>query len=254
MEWIAAILLFLIGSRLFAVLGWLTIAGAFAAFLMASLLYAAWGINGLIPALTFLIFSSIWTRWPGGIKGQARRRNVYQVIANGLPAALFALLELFHHHALWNLMMAASFAAAAADTWSTEWGRPLGGAPLSLRNLKPATPGDSGAISAVGTLASLSGSGSVALASLFSGKVDNCGMWILLYAGLFGGLVDSLAGAWIQGLWRSQDGTISEEQAKAGAGATLVRGVGRIDNNVVNLFAAGSGALFALLIRIVWPD
>jgi uncharacterized protein (TIGR00297 family) len=249
-----AFLVLAAGILLFMALRWLTIVGALAAASMAILLVAAWGYAALAPALTFLVFSSLWTRWPGGVKGRARRRNLFQVLANGLPAALFAIVEIVHHDSLWVLMMSASFAAAAADTWSTEWGRPLGGYPVSLRPLRIASPGDSGAISAVGTLASMVGAASIALSAKAAGFLDNCDTWTVLYAGLIGGIADSLAGAWIQGQWISASGKHTEDRRDAGSNGQLVRGIAWVDNNVVNLIATGTGALVALLMRIVWPD
>ncbi|MFH0882661.1 MAG: DUF92 domain-containing protein [bacterium] len=254
MDLILASLVLVAGIYLFVALRLLTIPGALAAASMAILLFAAWGFAALVPALTFLIFSSLWTRWPGGAKGHERRRNLVQVLANGLPATLLAIIEIVYHNGLWGLMMSASFAAAAADTWSTEWGRPLGGNPVSLRTVRTAPPGESGAISALGTLASMAGAASVALSAKFAGILDNCDTWTVLYAGLFGGIADSLAGAWIQGQWISASGTRTEVRLDAGANGQLARGVTWVDNNAVNLLAAGTGALVALLIHIVWPD
>lgn len=241
------------GGLLIVLLGLLTFSGTFAAAGMAILFYAAWGPAGLVPALVFLLLSSLWTRWPGRTRGRERRRNLLQVLANGLPGSLFALFEIISHNGLWGLMMTASFAAAAADTWSTEWGRSLGGAPVSLRTFKATGAGESGAVSALGCLASFAGAGSVAAASRFAAGFSACETWTVLYAGFFGGIVDSLVGAWIQGHWRRPDGTWTESRKEAGSEASPTRGIAWVNNDVVNLLAAGAGALAALSIRSVWP-
>lgn len=234
-------------------LGLFTVARAFAAGVLAVLLYAAWELPGLYPALAFLFLGSLWTLWPGGARGKKRRRVAVQVLANGSVAGLAALGQLLLPHPAWVFVMTGSFAAVAADTWSTEWGRAFGGRPLCLRRLKRVDPGESGAVSAAGFLASLAGAGSVALAAIVGDLVPVRSIPLILLAGFAGSLVDSLAGAWLQARWRDREGKITEERRDAGLPRPL-RGVRWIDNNTVNLIAAITGALVAFAFRniAVW--
>lgn len=55
----------------------------------------------------------------------------------------------------------ASLAAATSDTWATEIGRRYGGKPFQLRQISKDEIGRSGAMTFIGTLASLAGSSSL---------------------------------------------------------------------------------------------
>lgn len=227
----------------------LTFAGAVLAGVMALLLAAAGGFGWLAPALAFLLPASLWTRWPGGSRRTDWTRTVSQVLANGGVAVLAAVIAvLFRDPELGGLLLSGAFAAAAADTWSTEWGRAFGGAPLSLRTFRRVESGRSGAISAAGLLASLAGGASVAIAAGLAGVVDSGRIYAILWAGVIGGFADSLAGAWVQGIWRSAEGRFHETPRDAGPGATLVRGAAWIRNDAVNAFATVVGASAACIL------
>jgi uncharacterized protein (TIGR00297 family) len=217
---------------------------------MAALLWSAGGWGWLAPPLTFLLLTGVWTRWPGRSR-RDRTRRLRQVAANGLPSTavgLAALLGLQEDAAA--LMVAGSFAAAAGDTWATEWGGAFGGRPLSLRSFRRVCPGTSGAVSLPGTFASLAGAGSVALAGWLAGMYGVCAAWIVVLAGVAGSLLDSIAGAWLQQRWAGPAGEDLEEKGRAGEPARRVRGLPGVDNDVVNLLATSAGALVPLILTI----
>ncbi len=223
----------------------LTIPGALLASLMAVCLWIAGGFGWIIPALVFLMLSSLWTRWPGGSK--RIRRNSRQVLANGLVAIAGSIIAIIGYKETGVIIMTGAFAAAAADTWSTEWGKTFGGKPVSLRSFKKVEPGVSGAVSKVGTIASVFGSGSVVIAGYFAEIIDRVYLVPLIIAGVLGGVGDSLAGAFAQAIWRDRQGRLTEE--KTGKSEyKLERGISWIDNNIVNLIATIIGALSALFL------
>lgn len=227
--------------------GLLTLPASIAAGVMAIILWHAWGVAGLAPALFFLISSSLWTRWPGKAKREARLRSLSQVFANGSIGTVSTLLWFLTKDPVWLGAMIGSFSAATADTWSSEWGRGLGGTPLSLRTLQRVQAGDSGAISLVGTIASLAGALSVAGVSLKIGLIEPDWFSIILLAGFAGGMADSFAGAWFQAQWLDKDGSTTETRPVDATRENLIHGLPWVNNDVVNLVATGAGAILAVM-------
>ncbi|MBD3167549.1 DUF92 domain-containing protein, partial [bacterium] len=200
----------------------------------------------------FFVLAGIWTRWPGGARDEKRRRNARQVLANGGVAGLGAMLALLGFQESGTMVMAGTFAAAAADTWATEWGRAFGGAPLSLRTGKRTEPGVSGAVSLTGTVASLLGAASVATALWSVQLLTIFPVILITAAGFIGAAADSIAGARLQAVWQMPDGGTTEHGSKAGDDAVMVRGVRWIDNDVVNGIATATGAISAVLLINIW--
>ncbi|MBS1262596.1 MAG: hypothetical protein MAG453_01952 [Calditrichaeota bacterium] len=235
------------GSVLIASLRLLTVPATFVAAGMAFLLLLAGGWSWLAPALAFLFLAGLWTRWPGASHDRDRTRRARQVLANGIAPMLFSLAAIITGAAFLAIPVAGCYAAAAADTWATEWGGAFGGRPLDLRTLRLARAGQSGAVSALGTAATVAGAASVAVACAWAGMIG----WELALpvtaAGAGGSLIDSLSGAWLQGLWRTERGELVEER-RAGEPVEIQRGVRWIDNDVVNLIATASGGVLAWLI------
>lgn len=161
------------------------------------------------------------------------QRDAWQVLANGGVAALCALLGLPE-------AMLGALAAANADTWATELGSLFGGKPRRITTLAPAEPGESGAVSLLGTLAALAGAG---LLGAFAGAA-----WLgVTLAGFLAALADSVVGATLQAQWRdTTTGRWSEiPQGKP------ARGVNWIRNDAVNILATLVGAVTAHLLRHV---
>ena len=92
-------------------------------------------------------------------------RDYAQVLANGGVPALFSLLYLVTDNPLALLAFAVSLASANADTWASEIGVLSSRDPVLLFSRKKVPKGTSGAVSALGTFAGLSGSFTIALAS-----------------------------------------------------------------------------------------
>ncbi|HEV3158348.1 MAG TPA: DUF92 domain-containing protein [Candidatus Baltobacteraceae bacterium] len=170
-------------------------------------------------------------------------RDAVQVLANGGVAALCALLAargIPHAPAAF----AGAFAAAAADTWSTEIGTVFGGTPRSILTLKPIAPGLSGGVTIIGTLAEIGGALSVALVA---GILGTAGIITVTLAGIGGATLDSLLGGSLQSLrfcpvCRRPCETLTHS---CGNLTTLLRGLPFFGNDGVNLAATFAGALIA---------
>ncbi len=119
-----------------------------------------------------------------------------------------------------SVLIAACFAAALSDTWSSELGNAHGSRFYEVLSGKPGQRGNDGVVSSEGSLAGLIGSGLIAvLYGLF--KEWGSAVVVIGVAGLVGNVTDSLLGA------------------------TLER-QGRLGNHAVNFLATLAGALTAL--------
>ncbi|UZR93190.1 DUF92 domain-containing protein [Chondrinema litorale] len=127
------------------------------------------------------------------------KRSYNNALANAGVAAIFGILcwadpnsfDMFH------LMLAASFASAASDTFSSELGNYFGKNYYNIITLKPDERGLDGVVSLEGTLAGVVGS---VLISLYFYIVNGrlLAALIVLLAGIFGNFTDSVLGATLQ--------------------------------------------------------
>lgn len=205
--------------------------------------------TGVILILYFVTSSGLsqLTRNQPGTTEQARghRRDAWQVAANGGAAAVFSLASLVASHPD-PLIMAAigSIAGAAADTWATELGRFSRTRPHLVTSWQRMPPGTSGAISATGTLASLSAATFIGLlaSAPFLPAVDlswSTVVAIVTLAGLLGSLADSLLGATVQERrWCPVCQQPTERRVhRCGTATVHTGGVQWVTNDVVNFVA-----------------
>jgi uncharacterized protein (TIGR00297 family) len=149
---------------------------------------------------------------PGG-------RTASQAMANlGIAALVVAVAG-----KAWPVLALAALAEAAGDTSSSEIGMAFPGKTWMITTFKPVPAGTDGGISLFGTVAALLGAASVAVAAVTTGLVPFDQIAIIILAGFFGTLVDSLLGA------------VFERR-------------GWLDNNLVNLLstAAAAGMAWAM--------
>jgi len=172
------------------------------------------------------------------------RRDAGQVLANGGPAAIGALLGS-------PGMVVASLAAAAADTWATSLGATSSRPPRLITTGRPVPPGTSGALSWPGTAGGLLGAatvGAVAALAFASPKLFS----VALGVGLGGMLLDSLLGAAIQARFSCPTcGVLCERPVhRCGTRAVHVYGWRWCSNDMVNALAtSAAGIAGALLTR-----
>jgi uncharacterized protein (TIGR00297 family) len=231
-----------IGAPLVGFLAWrvraLTLSGAVAA---ACVGFCHLAFGGWLAAGALLVFfgtstalSKLGKRKKDKLGFEkTSQRDAWQVLANGGIAALCALLG-------YQEAMLGALAAANADTWATELGSLFGGRPRRITSFALAEPGESGAISLVGTVAALVGAGVV---GGFAGAT-----WLAVtLAGFLGALTDSVLGATVQAQWRDEK-TECWSEIPHGKPA---RGVNWIRNDAVNILATVFGAVTAALLNHV---
>lgn len=233
--------------------------GALAGGLMAASFVLWSDATWIVPALTFFVLSSALSfvrrstkaNLEARVAKEGTRRDAVQVLANGGVAWLLLGATLLapgsaDGHVLYIAFLGA-VAAAAADTWGTELGTAGVSRPWSLRTGKRVPPGTSGAISPVGTLATVLGAFSVGSAALAVGGISIPTTAVVVAAGFTGSFVDSLVGATLQARYRNPiTGNLTERRPRPDDRA--VRGIAAIDNDVVNAIATASGATVAVLL------
>lgn len=204
----------------------LTLAGSLTGAAIGLLTYEGTGPIGIALMTTFFILGSVATSWKRSQKASINNaeqehgpRTAGQVWANsGIAAILSAVAWHFPGEAgLMKLMMAGSFAAATADTLSSELGMIYGKRFYNVITLKKDTRGLDGVVSLEGTLIGIVGAALIACIYATVLGWDSAFGWIAL-AGFAGNLADSILGA-------------------------LLERNGLIGNNAVNFLNTAIGAL-----------
>ncbi len=178
-------------------------------------------------------------------------RDPIQVFANGGAAALAAILATSPEAALWAVT--ASLAAAAADTWATACGGWSRSDPRHLVTLRRVPPGTSGAVSLAGTAGAFAGAATVGLAAVLAGGSVRL-LPLALAVGMTGMLLDSAAGAMIQGRFRCDlCGQDTERPVhRCGSPARLRGGLPWVSNDSVNALATASAAILGWAAFAAW--
>ncbi len=237
--------------------------GAVAAAFTGAIVFGMGGWQWATLLLTFFISSSVLSRSFKDRKqgldekySKSHERDAGQVLGNGGIATVFAALHFFFPNETWPwLGFSASLAAVNADTWATEVGVLNPNPPRLITDLKKVVDkGTSGAISLVGTLASLAGAALIGiLASLLGPQpaAVSTGIFVTC-AGLAGSLFDSFLGATVQAIYFCPKDNKETEQHPTHACGTptaQIRGWSWLDNDRVNVACGVFGVVIYLLIQ-----
>jgi uncharacterized protein (TIGR00297 family) len=219
--------------------------GALLAFLMGCIIFGFGGWRFTMPILVFFILSSLLSKFGKNRKKlielsyqKTSVRDFYQVMANGGVATALALfIFLSGNTSLYPLYLAA-IAAANADTWGTELGIFSKSRPVIITSFKKVDPGTSGAISIIGSIASLTGSIIIALIGTCFYAMDQSLVIIVVLGGFLGSIFDSFVGATIQGKFRCQKcEQKTESKQHCGIDTVHIKGHIWVDNDLVNIFS-----------------
>jgi uncharacterized protein (TIGR00297 family) len=234
----------------------LDFSGTLAATLLGGIVFGLGGWPWALLLLAFFVSSSLLSRaFATGKKSvesdfaKGGRRDWAQVAANGgfgvlmLLAAAIGWLDI---ELAW-VGYAATLAAVSADTWATELGVLSADQPRLITNGKQVPRGSSGAISLLGTAASLAGGSLIAILTVpYSGPGI---MAVVVTAGLVGSLTDSLLGATVQTMYfcpNCQKESERHPQHSCGTATQALRGWSWLGNDWVNFISAGVAAGLAI--------
>lgn len=226
-----------------------------AAAVLTGTLCAAAGWSWALLLIAFFVSATLLSRWRSeartertrGIVAKGGERDAVQVLANGGPFAVAALLSLVVPWPGWQAFGAGALAAVAADTWGTEVGTLAGGTPRALLSGERVPAGTSGGITAAGTAASLAGAAFLALMTVATGW--SASLFVPAVVGGFGGaMTDSLLGATVQERRRCErcDSWTEQMIHECGTPTRHAAGLARLDNDAVNLASGLAGGLLAV--------
>jgi uncharacterized protein (TIGR00297 family) len=240
----------------------LTLGGEYAAFAVGTAA-AIGGVGWLLSLAVFFYSSVLFTRWRAGDKRHrsrsmlpdTRARDAWQVLANGGLFAIAAVIWVFTGSWRAGLFGFGALAAATADTWATEVGMALKASPRSIRTWQRVVPGTSGAVSAHGTAAAVSGAFVMALCAVasFSVPFDLPRLEAVFVGGVAGALVDSMLGASVQSVrWCEACAEWTERRVHTcGYRSHHRKGLRWMTNDVVNLISTAVGGVTAIT---AWPS
>jgi uncharacterized protein (TIGR00297 family) len=222
---------------------------------VGALVLGGTGWSGGAVLGVFFVSSSIVSRVagaPAGSDAKGNRRDHWQVIANGAPAALSALLGI-EHPLLGLWAVAGSLAAAAADTWATALGAWSPTAPRLLLGGRRVEPGASGGVTWLGSLGGAAGAFLVSATGALGGGGGRL-LAVGTLIGFAGMLVDSILGSMWQGRFFCPGCAEPSEWRIHRCGAPTVwrGGVAWLNNDVVNLAATALGAGMAAAAWALW--
>lgn len=209
----------------------LTLPAALTGAILGWLVYKGGGYTGLAMLTSFFILGTAATSWKKKEKMQIKGHAVHQptrttgqVIANGGVAGITGLAVLvfpYYEHLL-QIMMAASLAAAAADTLSSELGMVYGRRYYHILTWQPDEKGLDGVVSREGWLIGMAASAVIAGVYALGHGWNTRIFLVLIGSGTLGNLIDSLLGA----IWERK---------------------GQLSNNAVNFLNTLAAALAAAL-------
>ena len=156
------------------------------------LVFGGWAYLALM--LVFLVLAVMVTQYEYGIKHELglyeHERGWENVLSNGLLPAILAVLSPLAG----PMPFIASVAAVTADKFASEIGVLAAEKPTFLLDLKPVKPGTSGAMSRIGTVASLAGSTALAVCAMFAFGINPTQALLISLSGFAGCIADTLFG------------------------------------------------------------
>ena len=243
----------------------LTAGGALCAFIMGVTVFWTTRAEGFLLFMLFFLSCNVVGKISKRLrKGKTEiaekkghRRDVMQVVANGLMTTIAALLWFFTSKTVALIMFGAAVAEATSDTFAGEVGRLSKSGPVSIRNFRPVPVGMSGGVTFLGMVGAFLSSAMIAFCWYiwFQGVSIYAAVLVCLM-GFAGAVLDSYLGASVQAHYVDPDtGMLTENDEKDGRKLELAQGIRWVDNDMVNLmsnvfssvFALGMGALIVKL-------
>jgi uncharacterized membrane protein len=176
------------------------------------------------------------------------RRDLWQVYANGGPAALAAVAAPADTGlAIW--LVTTSLAAAAADTWATSIGGRSPVLPRLLWSGRPVLAGTSGGVTLSGSVGAVAGAAIVAATGAVSAGLPLL-FPVATLIGFAGMLTDSLLGGVLQGRFHCPRCDQPSEWRVHRCGNATVRraGLAWLNNDGVNFLATALAACAGLAV------
>lgn len=245
-RWLAAVVFGCVIAPLLVRWRWLDLPGAIGGALVAAVAVALGGWVWIFPAAFFFALTSVLTAYRSETTSSLRGFN--QVVVNAaLPLMIPVIGYALAGDRVWFVVYIGGIAASIADSWASEIGRFSAELPVSLATGSRVPRGTSGAVSPLGSTASVVGALAVGVVGALLGSPAIVIAGVV--AGIAGSLVDSLLGATVQGRFVcSSCGAAVEDRQHCGVPGRLSSGRRWIDNDVVNALANATGMAVAFAV------
>ncbi len=218
---------------------WLTPSGSAGAFTLGFMVLYLGGFSAFFLFLFFFVSCSALSKIRRSCNPREKkssRRDLMQVIANGLPAVLALFLtRSFSLRMIALTAFSASIAEATADTWASTFGIMSRRTPVSIITMTPVPRGISGGVTLLGLSAAALGAALTALLHVFVFRCGLAGALVVAGTGFLGCVIDSVLGATVQEQFRRNDGSLTEKETEGEVKNERVRGIAGFDNDMVNL-------------------
>lgn len=229
--------------------------GILAALLTALTLYTLGNLWVAAALLVFFALGSAVSKIKNDTKRTAESgqessgaRTWRQVLANSLPACLIMWVNQFNPgHPFLGLLAITLFAAAQADTFSSELGMLSKSKVFNILNGKPVPSGLSGGVSWAGFGAGLLGS--MLLSLLAIPDYGLVGFVFSASIGFAGSVLDSVLGAALQRKYVTETGLLQDRQDSLRSAPAA--GLKVISNNAVNLMTLSILTLAAMVLYYI---
>ena len=227
----------------------LSLDGFLSSTLMAGLILGFGGLKYVLPIAIFFILSTLLSKvGMKNLRESKSGRNANQVFANGGVGLVLCIFNHFYQMELIYIMFLASIAAANSDTWATEIGKLSRTRPKDIISGRSLNKGESGGITFIGLLGSMSGSFVIATVGYFL-DINTSYLIILFISGFLGSIFDSILGSTLQSRFILIDGkTIKEEKE---TDSYHYSGLVSINNNSVNFLCTLSAPIFFILLYLI---
>ena len=227
----------------------LSLDGFLSSTLMAGLILGFGGLKYVLPIAIFFILSTLLSKvGMKNLRESKSGRNASQVFANGGVGLVLCIFNHFYQMELIYIMFLASIAAANSDTWATEIGKLSRTRPKDIISGRSLNKGESGGITFIGLLGSMSGSFVIATVGYFL-DINTSFLIIVFISGFLGSIFDSILGSTLQSRFILIDGkTIKEEKE---TDSYHYSGLVSINNNSVNFLCTLSAPIFFILLYLI---
>ena len=238
----------------------LTTDGIIAAIVLDLAISIAFGNEGFIVLCTFFFGSIVIDKIKKHYKKCGRNdkndkgdcRDYMQVIANGLPAFVFAIAYIITGKSILAIPFAASLTEAFSDTAASGIGA-FSRKTFDPFRMKKCEQGISGGMSWLGTFASLGASLLMSLITYLVGlnRFGFSAFCIIAFSSFFGAIFDSLLGSLVQVKFKcAVCGELTERREHCGKETVKYSGLSAVDNDIVNLISSSVSAIVSILLAL----
>ncbi len=232
----------------------LTWAGTAFAIVLDLAVSVSLGNMGFLMMALFLVGGTLIDKIKNKFRAEAssaekksdKTRDVYQVLANGLPAMISALAYFIWGNTAFIVTFSATVAEAFSDTCASGMGSLSKGA-FDIFKMRKVEKGISGGMSVIGTVSALVGAAVAAVIPVMFGLYSLRYFILALICAFAGVMIDSLLGSAVQVKYRCpRCNRLTEASEHCGAPTEYAEGLAPVDNDAVNLLSGIFSALLSL--------